>query len=471
MKMLVDTKLSEHKYKSSEGYLICVDSIIGKVGKQEYQYKELFQDSVKPDNEVITVDRPKKEVFSEETIASFENKPITLNHPDENVNSRNYNDYAVGFIRDVHPGKYGDTDVLYATLVITDEDAITMVENGIYTELSCGYDCDIVMDGSLNYYQKNIRGNHIALCKEGRAEIAKIIDSKNLKRSVNDKKMIDRNEIKHHYIDQTSDRMPDRMPERKFSDRMPERRYVDRMPDRMPERRYVDRMPERRYVDRMPDRMPERRFSDRMPERRYVDRMPERMLERRFSDRMPERRYVDRMPDRMPERRFSDRMPERCYVDRMPERMLERRFSDRMPERRYVDRMPERRYVDRMPERRYVDRMSERRYVDRMPERRYVDRMSERRYVDRMPKDVIYDTKNITKNTKILSCACDDSKSLVYIADEKFNKYYVAKLPTDKLTYTGIKSSGNVEAKEFKSANDAFEYMNEVRKKENKKQS
>ena len=55
-------------------------------------------------------------------------------------------------------------------------EAIEEIENGIRTELSCGYDCDIT-EGD-HPEQINIRGNHIALCKEGRAGIAKIIDSK-----------------------------------------------------------------------------------------------------------------------------------------------------------------------------------------------------------------------------------------------------------------------------------------------------
>ncbi|MBP0990187.1 MAG: phosphatase PAP2 family protein [Oscillospiraceae bacterium] len=53
----------------------------------------------------------------------------------------------------------------------------TANENGEHTELSCGYDCDI--EDEEHPCQKNIRGNHVALCEQGRAGIARIVDSVN----------------------------------------------------------------------------------------------------------------------------------------------------------------------------------------------------------------------------------------------------------------------------------------------------
>lgn len=99
MKILINEKLSQHKYKTPEGYLICVDSVLARTGKQTYQRDEVFHDG---DESEIEVDRTFDEVFSPQTLASFENKPITVEHPDEDVNPENYKDYAVGFVRDVH---------------------------------------------------------------------------------------------------------------------------------------------------------------------------------------------------------------------------------------------------------------------------------------------------------------------------------------------------------------------------------
>lgn len=175
MKVLISERLSEHKYKTPEGYLICTDAILARTGKQRYTKDELFGDG---DSEEVDVDRPYEQVMNEKTISSFENKPVTFDHPDEDVNVGNYKEYAVGYVRDVHQGKVDGQDVILGNLVITDQDAIDAIENGEHTDLSCGYECDIKDDGTGHYSQNNIRGNHVALCKEGRAGNARIVDSK-----------------------------------------------------------------------------------------------------------------------------------------------------------------------------------------------------------------------------------------------------------------------------------------------------
>lgn len=173
MKILVSEKLSEHRYKTPEGYLICVDSILARTGKQTYRRNEIFTDS--EDDRLIEVDRKAEEVFSPETMASFENKPICVEHPDVDVTVDNISEFAVGFVRDIHKGEYEGEPVMLGTLVITDAKTIEEIENGEHTDLSCGYDCDIEDCNSPE--QKHIRGNHIALCEHGRAGIARIVDS------------------------------------------------------------------------------------------------------------------------------------------------------------------------------------------------------------------------------------------------------------------------------------------------------
>ena len=177
MKFLSSERLSQHKYKTPEGYLICVDAILARTGKQTYRKNEVFADA--EDDSEIEVDRKPEEVFSPTTLASFENKPITVEHPDEDVNAGNYNELSVGFVRDVHKGVAEGQDVMLGTLVITDAQTIEEIENGEHTDLSCGYDCDIVDEA--NPQQRNIRGNHVALCQCGRAGIARIVDSTKIK--------------------------------------------------------------------------------------------------------------------------------------------------------------------------------------------------------------------------------------------------------------------------------------------------
>ena len=175
MRFLITEKLGPHKFKTPEGYLICTDAILSRTGKQEYKRCEIFGDACDEPDKIVNVDRVDAEVFSDKAMASFENKPICIEHPDHDVNAENHNELAVGFVRDVHKGEDNGHPVMMGTLVITDKDAVEAVESGEYKELSCGYDCDI--DDDDNPQQRNIRGNHVALCKHGRAGIARIVDS------------------------------------------------------------------------------------------------------------------------------------------------------------------------------------------------------------------------------------------------------------------------------------------------------
>lgn len=174
MRFLISEKLSPHKYKTPEGYLICTDAVLSRTGKQEYRRCELFGDACDNAEEIVQVNREDSEVFSDKAMASFENKPVCIQHPDVDVNSENHSELAVGFVRDIHKGVDNGQPVMLGTLVITNKEAVDDIESGKYKELSCGYDCDVSED---DLSQRNIRGNHVALCEQGRAGIARIVDS------------------------------------------------------------------------------------------------------------------------------------------------------------------------------------------------------------------------------------------------------------------------------------------------------
>ena len=187
MKVLISEKLSPHKVKTPEGYLICTDAILARTGKQTYYKSELYGDSCDDPAKIIELDRPESEVFSDKTLYSFENKPLTVEHPDEDVNVENYDTFSVGFVRDVKKSIIDGKPVMTATLVVTNKDAINDIESGKYKELSCGYDCDIdESDGE--FRQINIRGNHVALCEHGRAGNARIVDSIKNEKDVDEEK-------------------------------------------------------------------------------------------------------------------------------------------------------------------------------------------------------------------------------------------------------------------------------------------
>lgn len=172
MKILVSEKLSEHKFKDNNGYLICTNCVLSRTGPQTYRRNELYDDG---SDEEVEVNRTADEVFSSEALASFENCPVCIEHPEVDVNPENHNELSVGFVRNVKKGTDNGEDVMLGDLVITDANAIDLIESGEMTELSCGYNCDISDEETPQ--QLNIRGNHVALCEKGRAGIARIVDS------------------------------------------------------------------------------------------------------------------------------------------------------------------------------------------------------------------------------------------------------------------------------------------------------
>ena len=160
-------KLSQRIAKTPEGFLICQDVPISRTGYQEYLAKELMDDPINGDK-IIPVYRPAKEVFDIRSLASFEGKPVTNEHPDEDVTPANYQQYSCGHVQNVHVGDGEDSNKVLADLYITDPTLIHLIENG-KREISCGYYAEEKRDSSGRLYQTKIRGNHVAVVKSGRA--------------------------------------------------------------------------------------------------------------------------------------------------------------------------------------------------------------------------------------------------------------------------------------------------------------
>jgi hypothetical protein len=168
-------KISPNQLETDEGFLICRNVPIARTGDQQYLASELGLDGDK----VVTVHRPEEEVFSEATIASFEGKPITDNHPSELLDSSNVTIHSKGHAQNIRRGAGEWSDYLVGDLFVQDERLIEEVRNG-KREVSCGYAVDYVDNGDGTYTQRNIRGNHIAIVEEGRAgHKAAIMDSIN----------------------------------------------------------------------------------------------------------------------------------------------------------------------------------------------------------------------------------------------------------------------------------------------------
>lgn len=155
-------RISPHMTRTPEGYLICHDVPINRIGDQEYTARDLQLDG--DPERVITVHRYPDDVFDAAAIASFEGKDVTRGHPPENLGPENWTAYSCGQVQNVR--RVGDNTV--ADLYIKDAGLASDVENGVIREVSCGYLCNYEPDGE-GYRQTKIRGNHVAVVPKGRA--------------------------------------------------------------------------------------------------------------------------------------------------------------------------------------------------------------------------------------------------------------------------------------------------------------
>lgn len=160
--------ISPNKALTKEGFLVCRNAVIASIGTREYLPDELDQVKPNADGKVFLI-RPSDVLFSEDTINSFEGKPVTLGHPDvPNVNGENWKQFAVGTVSHVRQGRESTAGCLVADIIIFDPKAIEEVVNGKAIELSCGFDSNVIDQGGGIGVETNFIGNHVALVQLGR---------------------------------------------------------------------------------------------------------------------------------------------------------------------------------------------------------------------------------------------------------------------------------------------------------------
>lgn len=114
--------------------------------------------------------RPRSEVFSPKSLASYEGAPITDGHPPKGVgevNSANVRELKVGTV--MGSGFRAD-DAVAVPLLFEDKSTVGKVERREKTQLSPGYRIDLELSpgvdpefGPYHVIQRNIRVNHVAL--------------------------------------------------------------------------------------------------------------------------------------------------------------------------------------------------------------------------------------------------------------------------------------------------------------------
>jgi hypothetical protein len=149
--------------RTPEGFLVCHNVPLARTGEQKYLGSEVG----KPEQQIVTVYRNEDEVFSRKTMASFEGKPVTDDHPPEFVLPENASGYSRGVGTNIRRGTGNESDLLIGDIIVYDAVLISEIEDG-KREISAGYYCDYrECDGGLE--QCNIVCNHIAVVHNGRA--------------------------------------------------------------------------------------------------------------------------------------------------------------------------------------------------------------------------------------------------------------------------------------------------------------
>lgn len=149
-----------------EGFLKCLNVPLARTGDQIYLAHEVR--GVPPKDGRVIAQRDAEEVFHPDAIESFRGKPLTDDHPWEDVGPSNYKDHLIGVVQNPRRGEAPYAHCIVGDLMVYDPDAIRKIKSGAKRELSCGYDAayEVIAPGRAR--QVNIRGNHVSLVDQGR---------------------------------------------------------------------------------------------------------------------------------------------------------------------------------------------------------------------------------------------------------------------------------------------------------------
>lgn len=154
---------------------------LARTGIMQYLAKECGAAFADMDpNAVVNIMTRPEDLFDPASLESYRAAPITIGHPDDDVNIENAKDLQRGHL-DGLPAQDGED--LTGYIVLTHADAVDLVGSGEAEELSSGHDATVVRvtdeeAAQLGYhaYKTNIRCNHIAIVRRGRAGTARIAD-------------------------------------------------------------------------------------------------------------------------------------------------------------------------------------------------------------------------------------------------------------------------------------------------------
>ena len=158
---------------TTEGYLIA-DAHTVRTGIQLYRGKEVDPENKHGlrDKEVVRVYRSAKEVRDDDSLQTFSHAPVTIGHPKELVDSKNWKDLSVG---EVSTDAVWDGERIRLPLILKDQKAIGLVAAG-KNQLSASYTSVLKFGDGVtpegepyDVEQTQIRVNHVAIVDRARA--------------------------------------------------------------------------------------------------------------------------------------------------------------------------------------------------------------------------------------------------------------------------------------------------------------
>lgn len=165
MRFYTTLQLGDKRSLTPEGFTIFKDVSVARTGEQVYGPTETMIEPG-PDG-LVHIDRKPDEVFRPETIASCNGKPLTIDHPDQDVTPANWKFLAHGVMLDARRGSGEQKDELVVDLIVYTHEALAEIDSG-KREVSLGYDADYFQTGEGRAEQRNILINHKALVGAGR---------------------------------------------------------------------------------------------------------------------------------------------------------------------------------------------------------------------------------------------------------------------------------------------------------------
>lgn len=182
--------LDAANYRVTEAGYLVAQPRVARTGIQEYAGFEMGV----VDMDKVRVFRPEEQVFDKRSLLTFAHKPVTLDHPDENVNAENWTDYAIGHIE----GEVArDGEFIRVPMMLCDKTAVDAVRSG-KAELSVGYSAELVWGegktpagDTYDAMQTDIAVNHVAVVDRARGgPLLRVGDSDKGHRSENMKTIV-----------------------------------------------------------------------------------------------------------------------------------------------------------------------------------------------------------------------------------------------------------------------------------------